>query len=450
MPASQVKAERENTLIKTIDLRNDSSMLTAGLPRAALDTGTAADTVRELIEQVRTLGLDAILELSERFDGIRPTAVRVPRDAIQVAVATMEPGLRTAFEEMIRRVRIVHRDQRRTAQVTEVVPGGTVTTRWVPVRRVGMYVPGGRALYGSTVVMSVVPAQEAEVPSIAIASPPQRTNRGLPDPTVLAVAGLLGIDEVYAVGGVQAISMLAYGVSDAEGRSVCEGVDLVTGPGNVWVATAKRLLQGVVGIDAVAGPTEIMILADDSAVPAWVAADLISQAEHDPLAASVLVTDSERLAGAVRQSLAELVPQTKHSERVRDALGGEQSAILLVSDLEDGLKVVDAYGPEHLEIHADDGRALADRVRNAGAIFVGSHTPVALGDYCAGSNHVLPTGGTARHSGGLSVQSFLRGIEIVDYDSDALAAAAGYVEALAHSEDLPAHSQSVAIRFSGR
>jgi histidinol dehydrogenase len=363
--------------------------------------------------------------------------------------------VRAALEESIRRARLVHREQRRRDVVTQVVPGGSVTERWVPVARVGLYVPGGLAVYPSSVVMNVVPAQEAGVPSLAVASPPQRDNpaafAGLPNPTILAACALLGVDEVYAVGGAQAIAMFAYGAYETEGASageiLCAPVDLVTGPGNIYVAAAKRALKGLIGIDAEAGPTEIAILADDSAAPVHVAADLISQAEHDPLAAAVLVTDSESLVGAVEMELERQVAATKHVERVRAALAGRQSGVVLVDDLDAGLLVVDAYAAEHLEIQTRDARDRAARVRNAGAIFVGAFAPVSLGDYCAGSNHVLPTGGCARHSSGLSVQSFLRGIHVVDYDEVALRDVADAVSALADAEDLPAHGAAVRARF---
>jgi histidinol dehydrogenase len=331
---------------------------------------------------------------------------------------------------------------------TQVVDGGTVTERWVPVRRVGLYVPGGLAVYPSTVVMNVVPAQEAGVEGLVVASPPQASNGGLPDSRVLAACALLGVTEVYAVGGAQAIAMLGYGSDGADESDRCEPVDVITGPGNIWVTAAKRLLQGRVGIDAEAGPTEIAILADDTADPRHVAADLISQAEHDPLAASVLVTPSLELADAVEVELEKQVAATRHTERVRTSLTGEQSGVVLVDDLEQGLRVVDEYAAEHLEIQTRDAREWAMRVRNAGAIFVGAWAPVSLGDYAAGSNHVLPTAGCARHSSGLSVQSFLRGIHVVEYTEEALRDVAGHVVALANAEDLPAHGDAVTARFS--
>jgi histidinol dehydrogenase len=440
--------------MRRIDLRGrhlDSRALRRTLPRAALDVEHAVATVRPICDDVRDRGAEALFEYAERFDGVRPAALRVPAEALHRALDQLDPAVRAALEESIRRARLVHRDQRRSDHTTVVVAGGTVTERWVPVGRVGLYVPGGLAVYPSSVVMNVVPAQEAGVPSIAVSSPPQRDNptdfAALPHPSILAACALLGVEEVYAAGGAQAIAMLAHGVEHAAAENRCEPVDLVTGPGNIWVTAAKRVLKGLIGIDAEAGPTEIAVLADDSANPDHVAADLISQAEHDPMAASVLVTDSPALAEAVLGALAEQVAATKHTERVTTALSGPQSAIVLVDDLDAGLAVTDAYAAEHLEIQTRNADAVAARVRNAGAIFVGPWAPVSLGDYCAGSNHVLPTGGCACHSGGLSVQSFLRGVHVVRYDRSALVDVAHHVLALAQAEDLPAHGQAVSVRL---
>ena len=399
-------------------------------------------------------------ELGQRFDGVRPGRLRVPAEVLKTALDVLDPDVRAALAETIRRVRIVHEDQRRTDTTTQVAPGGTVVERWLPVDRVGLYVPGGVAVYPSSVVMNVVPAQIAGVASIAVTSPPQRDNFGVfagyPAPTILAACELLGIDEVYAVGGAQAIAMFAYGASEAgvdgtpnTGAVVCEPVTLVTGPGNIYVAAAKRLLKGLIGIDAEAGPTEIAVLADDSADPEHVAADLISQAEHDTLAASVLITDSEDLAVRVEAALLRRVASAKHTERIAAALAGRQSGVVLVDDVEAGITVVNAYAAEHLEIQTRDARGVALRIRNAGAIFVGAFAPVSLGDYCAGSNHVLPTGGSACHSSGLSVQSFLRGVHVVDYTHAALRDVADHVVTLAGAEDLPAHGEAVVARFRG-
>ncbi|MEK9519753.1 histidinol dehydrogenase [Streptomyces venezuelae] len=443
-------------MISRIDLRGEAlpegSALRDLLPRAEFDVEAALETVRPICEDVRHHGAAAVIDYGEKFDGVRVPGLRVPAEAITRALDELDPPVRAALEESIRRARLVHREQRRTTHTTQVVPGGTVTEKWIPVERVGLYVPGGRSVYPSSVVMNVVPAQEAGVEGVAIASPPQKEFGGLPHPTILAACALLGVDEVYAAGGAQAVAMFAYGTTNgadgADGEPGCAPVNLVTGPGNIYVAAAKRLLKGRIGIDAEAGPTEIAILADSTADPVHVAADLISQAEHDPMAASVLVTDSEELAAATEAELKTQVAASKHiDDRIAPALAGRQSAIVLVRDLADGLKVVDAYGAEHLEIQTRDAAAVADRVRNAGAIFVGPWAPVSLGDYCAGSNHVLPTGGCACHSSGLSVQSFLRGVHIVDYTRDALADVAHHVVTLAEAEDLPAHGAAVKARF---
>ncbi|MDI3345738.1 histidinol dehydrogenase [Streptomyces sp. AJ-1] len=433
-------------MISRIDLRGEAlpegPALRALLPRADFDVTAALEKVRPICEDVHHRGDAALIEYARRFDQVTLEQVRVPAEALAEALAGLTDEVRAALEESIRRARTVHRAQRRTPHTTQVVPGGTVTEKWVPVDRVGLYAPGGRSVYPSSVIMNAVPAQEAGVPSIALASPPQAEFGGLPHPTILAACALLGIDEVYAVGGATAVAMFAYGTES------CPPARMVTGPGNIWVAAAKRYFTGLIGIDTEAGPTEIAVLADDTADPVHVAADLISQAEHDPLAAAVLVTDSDALADAVEKELAVQVPATRHVEdRIAPALAGRQSALVLVADLEDGLRVVDAYGAEHLEIQTADATAVADRVRNAGAVFVGPWAPVSLGDYCAGSNHVLPTGGCACHSSGLSVQSFLRGIHIVDYSRDALADVAHHVVTLAEAEDLPAHGAAVKARF---
>jgi histidinol dehydrogenase len=442
-------SESSTGVIARIDLRgrrHGLRELRAALPRAEFDVEAALAAVRPVVEDVRDHGADALRRAAARFDGVVPASLRVPAPVISDALEALDPAVRAALEESIRRARAVHADQRRTDTTTHVTDGGTVTERWVPVDRVGLYVPGGLAVYPSSVVMNVVPAQLAGVPSLAVASPPQRDHGGWPHPTVLAACALLGVDEVYAMGGAQAVAAFAHGFED--GDTVCDPVSLVTGPGNIYVAAAKRLLKGLIGIDAEAGPTEIAVLADATADPDHVAADLVSQAEHDPLAAAVLVTDSPELADAVEAALAERVAATKHTERVATALAGRQSGIVLVDDVEVGLDVVNAYAAEHLEVHTADAAEVAGRVRNAGAVFVGTWSPVSLGDYCAGSNHVLPTGGCACHSSGLSVQSFLRGIHVVEYSRDALAEVGAHVVTLARAEDLPAHGEAVIARVS--
>ncbi|MEJ2887255.1 histidinol dehydrogenase [Actinomycetospora aeridis] len=439
-------------MLSRIDLRAAvpaPAELRAIVPRAAVDVDEVVERVQPVIQAVRERGAEAALEFAERFDRVRPESVRVPTAALREALDGVDPEVRAALETSIERARTVHADQRRTDTTTQVVPGGTVTERWVPVARVGLYAPGGLAVYPSSVVMNVVPAQEAGVEGLVVCSPPQAEFGGRPHPLILAAAALLGVEEVWAVGGAQAVALLAYGGVDTDG-TVLEPVDMVTGPGNVYVTAAKRVLRGRIGIDSEAGTTEIAILADDTADPVHVAADLISQAEHDPVAASVLVTTSPELADAVDTELVAQVATTKHTERITTALSGPQSGTILVSSVADGLRVVDAYAAEHLEIQTADARGVAARVRNAGAVFVGPHSPVSLGDYCAGSNHVLPTAGCARHSSGLSVQTFLRGIHVVDYSADALAEVADRVVALADAEDLPAHGQAVTARFDRR
>ncbi|CAB4746396.1 MAG: histidinol dehydrogenase [Actinobacteria bacterium] len=432
-------------MIRTVDLRGralSKSEYNRELPRANLNVAEAMVLIEPILHRVKTGNEADLIALAEEFDGVRPETIRVPQMALDKALKELDPKVRKALETSIERVRTVHTDQIRSEKTTTVVDGGTVTEKWIPVDRVGLYVPGGRAVYPSSVMMNVIPAQIAQVQSIAVASPPQREFEGLPHPTILATCALLGITEVYAVGGAQAIALFAYGMD-----GLCEKCDLVTGPGNIYVAAAKRALRGVIGIDSEAGPTEIAILADKSALPADIAADLISQAEHDVIAAAVLVTDSEELADAVMVQLRVRVPATKHTDRIREALSGMQSAIVLVDSIAQGLDVVNAYAAEHLEIQTANARKDALKIRNAGAVFVGRFSPVSLGDYSAGSNHVLPTGGCACHSSGLSVQSFLRGLHFIEYAESAFADLVPTVVTLANSEDLPAHGEAMLVRL---
>ncbi|PJK21132.1 histidinol dehydrogenase [Mycobacterium goodii] len=436
-----------------IDLRGrvlTAAQLRSALPRGGVDVDAVVPKVRPIVDAVAERGAAAALEYGESFDGVRPATVRVPREALTRALENLDADVRVALQVSIERARAVHADQRRTDTTTTLAPGATVTERWVPVERVGLYVPGGNAVYPSSVVMNVVPAQTAGVDSMVIASPPQAhvqgPFRGAPHPTILAAAALLGVDEVWAVGGAQAVALLAYGGTDTDGTELAP-VDMITGPGNIYVTAAKRICRSQVGIDAEAGPTEIAILADHTADPVHVAADLISQAEHDEMAASVLVTDSEALAEATDRELTDQLATTKHVERVTAALSGKQSAIVLVDDIDAGVRTVNAYAAEHLEIQTVDAPAVASRIRSAGAVFVGAWSPVSLGDYCAGSNHVLPTAGCARHSSGLSVQTFLRGIHVVEYDEAALKDVSGHVITLSKAEDLPAHGEAVRRRF---
>jgi histidinol dehydrogenase len=481
-------------VLSRIDLRGSSAAalsrekLAGVLPRAELDVEAAVAAVRPICEDVRHRGAAAVREYTARFDGVDLPTTRVPARALAEALQALAPDLRAALEETIRRVRLVHEAQRPPDTTTAVAPGSFVTERYVPVDRAGVYVPGGLVAYPSSVIMNVVPAQVAGVAKIAVASPPRPSRAkldatqqdlpggdvlpggdaladgntladgstladgetlgdgdgrpggdGLPDQAVLAACALLGVDEVHAAGGAQAIAMFAYGTAD------CAAADTVTGPGNVYVAAAKRLLLGTIGTDAEAGPTEVAIIADHTADPEFVAADLIAQAEHDPLAACLLITTDAGLADRTDEALGRQVAAARHRERVQAALDG-QSACVLVDNLDAALAVADVWAPEHLEIQAEGAAGLARRVRNAGAVFVGPYAPVSLGDYLAGSNHVLPTGGTARHSGGLSVLSFLRGIHLVECDEAALAGVAPYIDALGGAEDLAAHVAAVRVR----
>ncbi len=430
-------------MLRSLDLRHTADTdLAALLPRAEFDVEHAVAAVAPICAAVANEGEAALRRFSERFDGVVPESLRVPADVLARCAAELDPRLAAAFAESIRRRRAVCAAEAAAPEpVVTLAPGATVTQRLVPVRRVGLYVPGGLAPLASSVIMNVVPAQAAGVRSIAVASPPQRDFGGLPHPNILALCHLLGVDEVYAVGGAQAVAMFAYGVP-----GLCAKVDLVTGPGNIYVVAAKRLLRGRVGIDSEAGPTEIAVLADDSADPRHVAADLLSQAEHDPMAAAVLVTDSDELAERVVAELEPMVAATRHAARVRTSLSGRQSAIVLVRDMEQGLAVVDAYAAEHLEIQTRDAAAVAARVTNAGAVFVGGFAPVSLGDYSAGSTHVLPTAGAACHSSGLTVHAFRRVVHVIDYDREALLEIADGVELFAMAEDLPGHAHAITVR----
>ena len=432
-------------MIRTLDLRGrqlTKAEINREIPRAKLDVETAMAAIAPILHRVKNGSEETLRELAQEFDGVKPQNIRVPQSALDKALTDLDPAIRSALELSISRVRKVHAEQVRSEKTVQVVDGGFVSEKWIPVDRVGLYVPGGRAVYPSSVMMNVVPAQIANVPSIAVASPPQSEFGGLPHPTILATCALLGITEVYAVGGAQAIALFAYGID-----GFCEKCDLVTGPGNIYVAAAKRALRGVIGIDSEAGPTEIAILADESAYASDVAADLISQAEHDPIAAAVLVTTSTKLALDVEAELKIRVAATKHSDRITSALSGIQSAIVLVDSISQGFDVVNAYAAEHLEIQTKSAAKDAAEIRNAGAVFIGRFAPVSLGDYSAGSNHVLPTGGCACHSSGLSVQTFLRGLHFISYDQKSFTEIAPTVVTLANSEDLPAHGEAMTARF---
>ncbi len=433
-------------MMRTIDLRDNHPTradLAALVPRAVVDVAGASTAAAELIADVRERGETALLDQAQRLDGVRPAKVKVSGDRIEDALRGLDSAVRDALDEAIARVRTATRAQVPQGSVTSLGDGGRVTQRWQPVRRAGCYVPGGKAVYPSSVVMNVVPAQVAGVASVALASPAQREFDGSVHPTILAAAGLLGVDEVYAMGGAGAIGALAYGVPSIG----LEPVDVITGPGNVYVAAAKRLIRGAAGIDSEAGPTEILVIADATADARIVAADLISQAEHDELAAALLVTDSAEFADAVAAEVARLATSTRHIQRVAAALSGRQSAIVLVADLAAAADFSNAYGPEHLELQTADPSATLELVENAGAIFLGRDTPVSLGDYLAGSNHVLPTGGQSRFASGLGAYTFLRPQQVVHYSAGALSQVRERIVALSSAEDLPAHGDAVTARF---
>ena len=435
----------EENYMRIIDLRGKkltrAEMLEA-MPRAEMGTNEATELVQPILDDVKARGAAALRDFAEKFDHIRPEHLRVPVEAMKAAVDELDPEVRAAIEESVRRCRAVSASQVPAPFHTDLAEGARVAERWIPVQRVGLYVPGGKAVYPSSVIMNAVPAQ---------ATPPSRSNSdGLPDKTILATCAILGVDEVYAVGGAQAIAMFAYGAKGSEpqdGEILCDPVDKITGPGNIFVATAKRMVSGIVGIDAVAGPTEIAIIADKGANPSWLAADLIGQAEHDELAGSVLITDSEDIADKVQESLKYRVPRTEHAERVNTSLRGRQSGIILTDGIEQSIDAANAYAAEHLEVQTADPDAVIAKIRNAGAIFRGPYSPVPLGDYMSGSNHVLPTSGTARFAAGLGVHTFMKPVEVIEYDEEGLKALAARINAFAVSEDLPAHGECVLSRF---
>lgn len=433
-------------MLRVIDLRGrklTTSQLRRIIPRGGVSVASVVEKVAPIVDDIQHRGAAAALKYCEQFDGIRPEAIRVPQQALDDAVKQLDPQIKEAIEVSIERVRKVHVEQKPASHTTSLGPDASVTEVFRPVERVGLYVPGGKAVYPSSVIMNTVPAQEAGASTLIVASPPQKEFGGLPHPTVLATCAILGVDEVWAVGGAQGIALLAYGDDEAE----LEPVDMVTGPGNIFVTAAKRLVRGLVGTDSEAGPTEIAVLADASANPVYVAYDLISQAEHDPMAASVLITDSETLADAVAKEVEQRYTATANAERAAEALRGEQSGIVLVDDIEQGIEVADAYAAEHLEVQTENARAVAERIKHAGAIFVGDYSPVPLGDYSAGSNHVLPTSGTARFSAGLSTHTFLRPVNIVEYGREGLAEVADAVVNFSNAEALPAHGEAIRARL---
>ena len=432
-------------MIRRIDLRGRRLSKTEYhklLPRGDFDVSKAMAAITPILDLFPGATEASLLDLCEKFDGVRPKSLKVEKSDIDQALKNLDPKVKSALLESIARVRKTSQDQMPVNKVTEPARQARIELTWRVIERVGLYVPGGLAAYPSSVIMNVVPAQVAGVKSIALASPPQKEFAGLPHPVILAVCALLGVDEVYAIGGAQAVALFAYGIDNQ-----ISPVDMVTGPGNIYVAAAKRSLRGVIGIDSEAGPTEILVIADKSAVAREVAADLISQAEHDEAAAAILVTDSPDLLDAVEAELVKQVALTKHKQRITTALSSVQSALVLTSDIAQAVDVANAYAAEHLEIQTEDAGSVAKGITNAGAIFLGRFTPVSLGDYSAGSNHVLPTGGCACHSSGLSVQTFLKGVNVINYSQSAFNEIAQDVITLANAENLPAHGSAISIRL---
>lgn len=435
-----------SNFLRIVDLRSGLPVpaeLNRLVPRASLTIESAVDQVTGLIEAVATRGEEALIELTQRFDGFDPSPIRVPQSELQAALEGLSSALKVALETSIARVKKVSEDNLPKTVTTTFDNGGKVHQRWAPVDSVGLYVPGGKAVYPSSVVMNVVPAQVAGVSRLVITTPGQKAFGGRPHPTVLAAAALLGVTEVYNVGGPAAIAALAHGVSSIG----LDPVTLVTGPGNIYVTAAKRAVRGIVGIDSEAGTTEILVIADSDANPDFVAADLLSQAEHDEAAASVLVTDSEDFADAVQLALVNRLSLTQHSERAKTALTGVQSAIVLVADIDAAIDFANAYATEHLELQVANVDGVLRKISNAGAIFLGAFSPVSLGDYMAGSNHVLPTNQQSKFGAGLSVHTFLRSQQVIDYSQDALAESVSFVDALANEEGLPAHFEAIRARF---
>lgn len=427
--------------LRLLDLRGDRSDPRSRLPRPRVDLDAAREGVEAILAEVRADGDTALRGLTRRFDGVEVDDLLVPADVRREALAQLEGKLRAALERAIDQVRWFH-ERARPDDWSDERDGARMGQWHRPVQRVGVYVPGGKAVYPSTVVMTVVPAQVAGVEQIVLCTPPSGDD-GWPDRTILAAAELLGLDVVARVGGAQAVAAMAYGTDSIP------ACDMVVGPGNLYVAMAKQELaaRGVIGIDGYAGPTEIAIVADRSADPRTVAADLVAQAEHDELATCLLITTAEELVGPVEAMLEEEVAATRHRERVEAALAG-QGTVVLVDDLDQAVEVAEAFAAEHLEVHTEDARTVAERIRYAGTTFIGKPTPVSLGDYAAGPNHTLPTSGTARFAGGLTTASYLVPVNWVEYDEEALAELAPTVLALSAAEDLPAHGRAVEVRLS--
>ena len=425
--------------MKTIKLAPGERLVTNQLNRKGVLPQNIVDAARDIVANVRANGDAAVRDYCQRFDGVELQSFRLPQEQIDAALEDLDPAFVAALEKAARQIREFHQREVEQSWFTMRADGTMLGFQVTQLAAAGIYVPCGRAQYPSTVLMNAIPAKVAGVKRVVMVTPPQKD--GLISPYTLAAAKLGGVDEIYMVGGAQAVAALAYGTE------TIPRVDKITGPGNIFVATAKSLVSAFVGIDAVAGPTEIGIIADKTADPSLLAADLIGQAEHDELAGSVLFTDSTEIAEKVQESLNYRVPRTEHAERVHTSLSGSQSAIVLTDSLDQSIDAANAYAAEHLEIQTADADAIVPRIKNAGAIFRGPYSPVPLGDYMSGSNHVLPTGGTARFAAGLGVHTFMKPVEVIEYDKEGLKALAARINAFAVSEDLPAHGECVLSRF---
>ena len=401
--------------------------------------GDVADAVRGIIAQVRADGDAALAALTSRFDRFDLDAQgwTISAEQCAQAYAGIDAGLREALETAARRITAYHEKQRPADSGWTDESGARLGARWNAVEAAGVYVPGGLAAYPSSTLMNVLPAKVAGVERIVMMSP---TPGGALNPAVLAAAHIAGVTEIWRIGGAQAIAALAYGTQRIA------PVDVIVGPGNAWVAEAKRQVYGVVGIDMVAGPSEIVVVADGRNRPDWTAADLLSQAEHDPTSQSILFTDDVAFADAVAQAVETLLGQLATGERARQSWDAN-GAIILVPDLMAAMPLVDRLAPEHLELAVDEPQPLFDVVRHAGSVFMGRLTPEAIGDYVAGPNHVLPTGRRARFSSGLSVLDFMKRTSFLQLDAGALGAIGPAALALAQAEGLPAHAESVAVRL---
>ena len=417
---------------------DDTDRLDAIRSRGGTFSDDVDTTVDDILDQVRTQGDDAVRAFTEKFDGVRPDPVKVPVDTLDTAAAALDDDLRGALERAEENIRRFHEKQVQESWFTEDGDGVVLGQRVVPMERAGLYVPGGTAFYPSSLLMNAIPAQVAGVDEIHLVSPPQEDGR--PHPLVLATAALLGVEHIYAIGGAQAIGALAYGTETVP------PVDTIVGPGNAYVAAAKKKVFGRVGIDSVAGPSEIGVLADATADPEFVAADLLSQAEHDERASAILITPHRPLAEATQAHVEDKVPELPRADVIEQSLA-DYGACIVVDTMEEAVALMNDLAVEHLELHVDDPWETMTRIRHAGALFLGEHSAEPVGDYFAGPNHVLPTGGTARHASALGVDDFVRTQSVLSYTEGRLRETGDDIMTLAEAEDLQAHAEAIRVRL---